>query len=411
VAGVPALVNPGLIEGLAVALDWPGGYDRLTPHEAVRAMQALGLEPSLDELLSLRFFAVSSARGYTTAGSFLRFLLDTYGAAKLRMLYRNGGDFDAAYGKSIGALEAEWKAMLATIAVPTDAVEASREHFRGTSVFARPCPHAIAAAREHAAEAYAGGDRARALVLMRDVCHDAPEEPRYRLELGDYLAGGTADERAEATALWQRIVDAKDDEAEDITSSLRAEAYERLARIAAQDGDLAKTAAIIAAAHALPVDAAARRQLDAEAFALADTAPAGAALRGYFFPVGERSLEPVQWALHATIAEPTLGFAHYLVGLQRTLTGDWAESSRELARALDLGLPGPLFVKNAARRLALAAYRAGDTAQVRRAAAVLQQPDMTTVEHLLGADWLQRLEFDKSFSNRTGTASDGHPTP
>src|SRR4029077_3501951 len=33
--GIP-LASPGLIEGLAVALDWPGGsYDRMTPHESV----------------------------------------------------------------------------------------------------------------------------------------------------------------------------------------------------------------------------------------------------------------------------------------------------------------------------------------------------------------------------------------
>src|SRR5678809_1138996 len=53
--GVPTLISPGLVEGLAVALDWPGGYERLTPHESVRAMQAMGFTPTISELLSLRF--------------------------------------------------------------------------------------------------------------------------------------------------------------------------------------------------------------------------------------------------------------------------------------------------------------------------------------------------------------------
>src|SRR5262249_13526657 len=88
------MFNPGLIEGLAVALDWPGSYDRLSPHEAVRAMQVMGVEPTIQELMSANFFTVSAARSYTTAGSFLRFLLDTYGAAKLRDVY-GGGDFEA----------------------------------------------------------------------------------------------------------------------------------------------------------------------------------------------------------------------------------------------------------------------------------------------------------------------------
>ena len=358
----PRSSTPGIIEGLAVALDWPGGYDRLTPHEAVRAMQALGVEPSLGELLSLRFFAVSSARGYTTAGSFLRFLLDTYGAPKLRALYGNGGDFAAAYGMPLAQLEAEWKAMLATIAVPTDAVEASRERFRGGSVFSRPCPHAVAAAREHAAEVFAHGDRAEALALMRHVCSEAPEEPRYRMELGDYLAGGTPAERAEAATLWQRVID---DTTDDVTSSLRGEAYEHLARAAAERGDLAATATLVQTAVALPIDTNAHRQLEAEVFALAYTGPAGSALRSYFFPTGVRSLDPKQWALQATLAEPELGLAHYLLGLQRAnderLRGRGAHGSRS---ALDLGLPGPAFVKNAARRLALVGYRGGDAAGV-----------------------------------------------
>ena len=64
---------------VAVALDWPMGYDRPNPHESVRAMQDLQQLPRLDRLFGLQFFSVSSARGYTTAGSFLRFLLDRHG--------------------------------------------------------------------------------------------------------------------------------------------------------------------------------------------------------------------------------------------------------------------------------------------------------------------------------------------
>src|SRR6185503_14890295 len=38
--------NPGLIEGLAVALDWPGTDGPLTPHESVRALSVMGIRPS-----------------------------------------------------------------------------------------------------------------------------------------------------------------------------------------------------------------------------------------------------------------------------------------------------------------------------------------------------------------------------
>src|SRR6185437_1016505 len=128
-------------------------------------------------------FEFSSARGYTTAGSFLRFLLDTYGPDKLRALYHDGGEFEAAYGKPLAALEIEWRAMIDKIELPAGVVEATRERFRGGSVFGRPCPHAIAARREAAFAELSHGDRAAAIQLIREVCSEAPDEPRNRIDL------------------------------------------------------------------------------------------------------------------------------------------------------------------------------------------------------------------------------------
>jgi hypothetical protein len=380
--------NPGLIEGLAVAIDWPGGYDRTTPHEAVRAMQDMGMRPSIRQLLSLEFFSVSSARGYTTAGSFLRFLLDSRGPEGLRTLYRTGGDFDAAYGAPLETLEAEWRAMIGRIEMPKASVEAQRERFRGGSVFARPCPHAIAARREQAVRARVAGDRERAVALLREVCQDAPAEPRYRMELGDVLVAGDDGERREAEAIWSVL--ARD--AEGVTSTLRVEVLERLARVAAARKDRAAVEKLIHEAAALPIDSNERRQIDAEMFALGHRGPAADALYAYFFmPTPIDNALIAQWAV---IAEPELGFAHYLLGLQRAVLGLWGPAAEELERALELGLPGPLFVRNAARRLAVAGYRSRDAARVGKAIATLSGPDMTTPDHLLAKDWQARLEFD-----------------
>ena len=380
--------NPGLIEGLAVAIDWPGGYDRPTPHEAVRAMQELGVQPAIGQLLSLQFFSVSSARGYTTAGSFLRFLLDGHGAAKLRALYHTGGDFERAYGVPLATLESAWRTMIGTIELPPGGTEAQRERFRGVSVFARPCPHAIAARRERAARAYVGGDRATAVDLLRHVCSDSPEEPRHRMELGDMLLTGGPAEHAEATALWTTLAH----DAAHVTSSLRVEVLERLAREAAARGDRAAVEARIREASALPIDANERRQLDAEAFALAQHGPAARPLYAYFFlPAMLDAVTLAQWAV---IAEPALGFTHYLLGLQRQNLGLWAAAADELDRALALGLPNVLFVRAAARRLALAGYRAHDLARVRLAITTLSGADTTTPDRLLARDWEARLAFD-----------------
>jgi hypothetical protein len=226
------------------------------------------------------------------------------------------------------------------------------------------------------------------VALLRDVCADAPAEPRYRVELGDALVGGDEGERREAEAIWNGL--ARD--AERVTSTLRVEVLERLARVAAARNDRAAVEKLIGEAAALPIDSNERRQIDAEVFALAHRGPAAAALYAYFFvptPIDNALL--AQWA---AIAEPELGFAHYLLGLQRSVLGLWGPAAEELDRALALELPGAPFVRNAARRLAIAGYRSHDAARVGKAIATLSGPGMTTPDRLLATDWQERLAFD-----------------
>jgi hypothetical protein len=389
VAGLPLLVNPGLIEGLAVAADWPGSYDReLTPHQATRAMQELGYTPSIDALLSLRFLSLSSARSYTTAGSFVHFLLQRHGAKGLRDLYRSGGDFSGAYGVPATQLQEEWRREITDISLRPEEVEATRERFRQVGVFARPCPHAIANRRARAYEAVGRGDRALGISLLREVCGDAPMEPRYRLELGDVLARGDDQERREATELWSSIE--KDPE---VTSSLRGEALERLAGAEAARGELARTRELILQALQLPIDDGQRRQLEAKRLVLEHVGPAAPMLQSYFFPPPGERLDPRQWATRAAAAEPALGLALYLRGLRQAADASWAPMAEDLARSLELGLPSRSFVRAAARRLAVAAYRAKDAARLQRAIETLEQPEMTETDHLLAEDWRQRVRF------------------
>ena len=386
--GIPVLISPGLIEGLAVALDWPAGYDRPNPHESVRVLQALGALPTLGELFGLSFLTVSSAKSYTIAGSFLRFLLDRHGPERLREVYRSGGDFEAVYGLPRRQLEAEWRAMIAAIVLPPPAVEASKERFRTGSVFARPCPHAIAARRAEAVRAVAGGDRGGAIALMREVCADAPGEPRYRLELGLYLASSEDPaHRAEAEQIWTAIAG----DADGVTSSLRGIAYERLARaVGARDLDRAR--GLIAEATALPIYPNECRMLDGMAFVLAHRGPAAEALRAYFFPPEGDPSSPLERAAAAVAAEPALGMGHYLLGLQRGLAGDWAGAAAALEGAIGRELPGPAFVRNAARLLAIAAYRASDRNRLGLAIAALSS--LSAGDRRLAQDWLARITFD-----------------
>ena len=58
-----------------------------------------------------------SNEGYRSSASFLAFLLERYGAERLKQIYHAGSDdiaarMQAVYGKTLEALEAEWLAAI-----------------------------------------------------------------------------------------------------------------------------------------------------------------------------------------------------------------------------------------------------------------------------------------------------------
>src|SRR5436190_16269276 len=86
--GVPGGIVPqmALIEGVAVAADWPAG--EFTLHEEARALKDLRRLPDLPRLFRRGlFYAESGARAYTAAGSFLRWIWETRGPAVFFRIY------------------------------------------------------------------------------------------------------------------------------------------------------------------------------------------------------------------------------------------------------------------------------------------------------------------------------------
>ncbi len=395
--GVPVRFNVGLIEGLAVAADWPDHFSRpLTPHQSVKALSELGMEPRLEGLLSTGFLSVSSARSYTTSGSFVYYLLENYGAKKLRALYESGGDFASAYGQSFAELAKAWRAMIGAIELAPGSAEVVRERFRRRSIFQRKCPHAVARARERVAEHAGRGRMSKAIAEMRSVCDDVPGEPTYLLELARLLV---RDENwKEADEIYATLAD----DSESISSEIRARAILARAELAAAADKWPRALTLIREAVGLPVTDATKRLAAVQEIAGTDPSDSGAALRRYFF--GDRPGTPgdpvaaVARAASALAIDPNNALAHYLVGFNlrsRRAVGDAASA---LGKALDLGLPHPLLRREAARLLAETAYAAGDYAAVLRAADVLSEPSQPEVLRLYAADWRERVEWKRTGS-------------
>jgi hypothetical protein len=395
VLGLPVFFNAGLIEGIAVAADWPDHFNRaLTPHQSVKAMTEMGMMPPVERLLSTGFFAFSSARSYTATGSFVRFLLDRHGAPAVRELYRSGGDFERAYGRSARELIADWQAMVAAIELAPTGREKVRERFRRGGIFERPCPHAVADKLARVGRLTSRGEIDEAIGLARSLCRDVPDEPRHRMELAELLFRDG--DLGEAGSIYRSIAD----DADRMSSTVRVHALLALAAIAAERDDRNAVVAALEEAALLPVADDQARQVAVQRFAATHAGPAGSPLRAYLWPPDpDAPVDPVVQlgrAAAAAMAEPELALGHYLVGRVQSGRGAPAETARALRRALDLGLGHPLLVRECAELLAAEAYEAGDLESVERAAAILtadQQPDVT---RFLGYDWLERVQWKRT---------------
>ncbi len=144
---INASPSVGLVEGLAVALEAPGGGSSV--HDQVLASLVRRSEVDrqaradavADRMSPLGFWSARGAVSYASAGSFTDFLIHRYGAERIRRVYRDGR-FERAYGKSLDTLGDEWLEFLdGRRYVSAAAGPTSRRRFSVPSVFERRCPH------------------------------------------------------------------------------------------------------------------------------------------------------------------------------------------------------------------------------------------------------------------------------
>ena len=187
----------GVIEGFAVAADDPT-QGELTLHEWAAGMRRQKLAPDMRRLMGTEgFYQSAPARAYTVAGSFIRYLADTYGAEKVRVLYAHA-DFQKAYGRSLDDLVTEWERFLD--ALPLDEGDISRAflRFRTGALFTRTCAREVARLQKDGQSSLAS-DPQEALELYRRAARLQPEEPTF--VMGQALALDQLDRTTEAAQI------------------------------------------------------------------------------------------------------------------------------------------------------------------------------------------------------------------
>ncbi len=151
---IKASLSTGLVEGLAMAIEWNWGNRTL--HQYAAAMKRFGVGPDISAIMSITGFAAqSSSVSYVLAGSFCRFLIDNYGIRNMMLVY-NSGNYERVYGKRLEALVAEWRRFLDTIDVPEQERDVVDVLFRRPPIFGKVCARVVAARNAEARKLFEG---------------------------------------------------------------------------------------------------------------------------------------------------------------------------------------------------------------------------------------------------------------
>lgn len=130
----------GLLEGIAVAVDWRG--QRYTPHQWSKVMLEMEVSPRIQDIVGFGFWYNSSGVSYTLMGSFSRYLIDSYGIEKFKSAYKTGSF--SIYGKNINELSEEWQKFIRTVETPPETKAIAEARFSRPGIFQATCPRKVA---------------------------------------------------------------------------------------------------------------------------------------------------------------------------------------------------------------------------------------------------------------------------
>lgn len=214
-------VNMGLVEGVAVAAEWPAGD--LDPHEATAAMRRLEIAPDLRRILGAGgFWTEASGPAYTAMGSFVRYLVDEEGMEAFKEAYPRG-DFAGVYGVEVAELIGRWEAHLDEMELSPRQMEVARDRYDRRSIFGRVCARAQAERLRRARQAASKGALAASLTHYEAFFDYEAKSPPIVREYAEVLRHmGREDEALAILAAVER---------EDLTNVERA-------RFLEMEGDL-----------------------------------------------------------------------------------------------------------------------------------------------------------------------------
>lgn len=348
------LPNPGLIEGVAVALA-PDEDGDLTAREWSAALAAIGRLPSPRQLFSLDFLGHSGPLAYTVAGAFVDWVGENYGKHTVRRWY-GGEPLETLCGRSWAELERGFRAALAKLSLPPMARDAAAAKFQRPGVFSRRCPHAVDRALGQAEGLLASGNAEAACSLFAQARELDASEIRARFGLA--ACSERQQNRKGLEPAEQMYREIADDTLQPMATRLRAS--EKLADIQLSRHRPEQARAIYEQIESQVIDADWRRSLKLKL--AARTAVATDAIVALL--IGEDGEPAWDVAVEALARwsneQPSDGTADYLLGRNYWQRGRGSAALEHLERALERPIAIPEIAAEAVRLRAIIACAKSD---------------------------------------------------
>jgi predicted negative regulator of RcsB-dependent stress response len=274
------------------------------------------------------FWSRSGDTVYTLSGSFIRWLIETRGAARFLEVYRSG-DPVAAYGADWAALERDWRAFLASYPLTAEELDAASFRFDRPSVFEKRCARTIASRFEEASSKLSQGADAEAARCLEQILADDPSNLLYKMRVAGLLRRAGSVQRAEALTLEV----AGDERA---TRAQRGDAKRSAGDLAWARGETAKAQRLFEEALSLTPGSGGRRALGVRLQALAEAAErpmAAEAIRRYLGAEGP-ALAISALELGEAVATEQSQVARYLLAVRLLQLDASAATDRLAADAL-----------------------------------------------------------------------------
>jgi tetratricopeptide (TPR) repeat protein len=374
----------GVIEGFAVAADDPT-QGELTLHQWAAGMRRQKLAPDMRKLMGTEgFYQSAPSRAYTVAGSFLRFLADTYGPEKVRALYAYA-DFQKAYGRSLDELVTEWERYVDALPLNEAAISRAFLRFRTGALFTRACAREVARIQKTAQGALAS-DPQEALELYRRAAELQPEEPTY--PMGQALALDQLDRTTEAAQLLATLA-AKPKVKEH--PALEAEVVMDQADMAMRLQKLDEARGYLERVLSLAPGPELTRSAQIKLASLDSPSRLSTVERFFRSRREELRLLYLSRALEMAQTDPYL---HYLLGRRLHQVGDPTLAMEHISRALaSSSEPLPEAIRREALKMLVeASYLAGDCGAVRHEVGAL--PDFGPAFRKAAEEWKARCDFE-----------------